>query len=422
MSSDCWTANTHKHIAQYSGNMLWRFVRPNAAESETEQALLNLTGLRRADIALLASIRFLLSDYTRFLINEIAPKIISRLAKESINERVTDRNRVCGRIDWQQTIRTRATAGNDQSIFVYTRRAQIYDLPENRLFLFLLQQTNRLAQRFASPEEIEATKFSEENIKQRWVEKIARISYMSSRLMKNPFISKISRLHEISDRTIEAVSRNRQAHYRQLAFIATEFAISTQQPVKYLKRELHENILEPLNSNTLYEIAVLFNVLHTAISMGWEEIATGLIGGTGKTASILSKGARKLKVYTQKLPEEMKENSSYGFIMESYGLSERLRRPDIILEFINGNKKHFLIIEVKRSQRRAYLADGSYKLLGYLKDFEGVVTDKTKLSGFLVGWDRIEYKALFSIPELHMTTWGKLSVSLSSFFNLYENS
>ena len=101
-------------------------------------------------------------------------------------------------------------------------------------------------------------------------------------------------------------------------------------------------------------------------------------------------------------------------------MSERLRRPDIILVFVNGDQKHFLIIEVKRSQRRSYLADGSYKLLGYLNDFEKIVNEDTKLSGFLVGWDRIKYKKLFSIPELHMTTWERLGVSLASFLNLYE--
>ncbi len=59
--------------------------------------------------------------------------------------------------------------------------------------------------------------------------------------------------------------------------------------------------------------------------------------------------------------------------MNEYGLGEKLRRPDIVLSFQYGTITTInYIVEVKRSMRRSYLVDGAYKLLGYLKDFEGL--------------------------------------------------
>lgn len=399
---------------------MWRFVQHNAAESKTEESVLNLTGLRKPDIELLASIRFLLSEHVCLLLDEIAPRVVCRLAKESINERVIDRNRICGRIDWQGTIKSRATTGNDPSIYVYSKRSQIYDLPENRLFLFLLQQVREIAMHFASPDQIETTVYSKEATKQKWVTKATKTAYESGHLLRNPFISKISRLHNIPDKIIESVLKNRQPLYRQIAEIAYEYSLSKKHPLKYLKKVLGNNILEPLNPDTLYEIAVLFSILQTAISAGWRESVIGLIGGNEKTASILEKDNRQLRVYTQRLPSEMKTNSSYGNIMESYGLSERLRRPDIILEFCHGAQKHFIIVEVKRSQQRSYLADGSYKLLGYLKDFEGIVNDNTALSGFLVGWKGIIEKSYNNKLSVHLTNWQNLNGSFAEFLGIYE--
>jgi len=415
--NDCWDKNIHRQIAEYSSGMLWRFVQPNASESEAEETVLNLTGLKRRDLELLSSIRFLLSDFVDMLINEIAPKIINRISKESVNEYITDRNKVCGRLDWQRTVKARATAGSDPSLFVYTRRAQVFDLPENRLFLSLLQQINDKARRFASEEYKNLTWYTEERQGQKWVEKVALTAYRTSRLLKNPYISKISSLHEISDKIIEITCRNRQAHYRLLADVGREYVLSSKHPLSYLKKVLDNNILEPLNRDTLYEIAVLFNTMQTFISEGWTEKCTGLIGGSNKTVSILEKGCHQVRVYTQKLPDEMKKYSAYGDIMAGYGLSEKLRRPDIILEFINNERKHFLIIEVKRSKRRSYLADGSYKLLGYLMDFKGVKNEQTNISGFLVGWDGILNKKFDPAREVHLFNWCNFGEGVLAFLN-----
>lgn len=415
-SSDCWDSRTHKQISEYSSCHLWRFIQPNARESEAEDTLLNLTGLSRRDLSMLADIRLLLSAEIKTLLIDIAPKIISRLTKESINEYITDRGRVRGRVDWQRTVSTRAAAGNDTSIYVYSRRAQIFDLPENRLFLYIIRQINEKARSFVSDDYLNLAWYDEADDRGKWIDHVSVIASKSARLLRNPFISKIGNLYELTDKIIELTKKCRPAHYKELAKIAERFAFSQEAPLYYLKKQLNGNIFEPLNKDTLFEIAVLFKTIQTAEKCGWKEKQAGLIGGSRRVASTLEKSSWLLKIYYQRLPHEMAKQSKYGDIMAEYGLSERLRRPDVILEFSNGIIKKFLIVEVKRSKRRGYLVDGTYKLLGYLKDFERINSDVEEIKGFLVGWSGIQQICYSAEKEVHLFNWDNYSDGLYDLF------
>jgi len=405
-ASDCWDSKIHKQIVDYSSKWLWRFIQSNAKETDVEEIILNLTGLRKRDLNMLADIHFLLSDDVRVLLNEIAPKIINRLSKESINENILDRNNVRGRIHWPRTINARAASGNDKTLYVYTRRAQIFDLPENRLFLYIVKYVNEKARNFAVEDFLNLTWYAEIDNYEKWVDKIKVITTKTAFILRNPIISKIGNLPELSNKIIELTKKCRNAIYKELAKIADRLINCQKAPVLFLKEELKGYILEPLNKDTLYEIAVLFKTLNTALECGWKEERAGLIGGSSKFISILTKGNCKLKLYYQKLPRDMACISKYGDIMTDYGLSEKLRRPDIILEFSNGQKRDYIIVEVKRSQKRDYLVDGTYKLLGYLKDFELLNNENSKISGFLVGWSNIKSKRIFSNDkEVHLYSW-----------------
>lgn len=418
--NDCWDHNIHKQMTEYSSGLLWRFIQRNAQEGETEEALLNLTGLTKRDLKMLANIRFLLSAEVIELLNVVAPKIIYRLSKESVNEHITERGLVRGRINWQRTVGARAQAGNDSTIFVYSRRAQIFDLPENRLFLFIIRQINEKARTFVTDEYLNLTWYAEIFESSKWVERVSLIASKTSRIQRNPYISKIGSLYEITDKLIQIAKRCRQSHYKELAIIAERYMYSQSKPVSYLYEELSGNILEPLNKDTLYEIAVLFKTIYTAMDCGWREKKIGLIGGSTKTASTLIKNNCELKIYFQKLPQLLAQNSDYGDIMTNYGLSDKLRRPDIILELSNGHQKNIIIIEVKRSSVRGYLVDGTYKLLGYIKDFNRVNTIGVSIKGFLVGWSGIKPCHYSDAQEVHLFNWSNYKEGLSDMLSIFE--
>ena len=181
--SDCWNKSIHNQISQFTSKMLWRFIQNNAKENEAEETVIKLTGLSKKDIRLLADIRLLLSKDIKHLIENIAPKIINRLSKDSINIIVRDRNQVRGKIDWQKTISVRAVAGNDISLFVYTKMSQIYDLPENRLFLFLIKQVFEKARLFAGSI-IKLNMVCRRGTDDRWIKKVAIIASQTSEFLE----------------------------------------------------------------------------------------------------------------------------------------------------------------------------------------------------------------------------------------------
>lgn len=346
----------------------------------------------------------------------MGPKIINRLSKTSINETILDRNRIRGRVIWPKTAEARIAAGNDKSIFIYSQKCQIFDLPENRLFLHLIQKANEISKSFVSDGYLNLTWYSEINPEGKWLQKISFIAFITDKMLTLPVVSKISKMNVINPRFVSIAEKCRQSEYRELAIIANDYYEKYIRPLDYLDRELEGHILEPLNKDALFEIAVLFKIMEVAEKCGWVEIKTGLLGGKSKVVSVYKRNNVTMKIYTQTLPLDFKENSIYGPLMNSYNLSDRLRRPDIILEFENDSRlcRRFLIVEVKRSKNRAYLADGAYKLLGYLKDFEAV-GEVADLYGFLVGWDGIEKTKYKKDSEIHLSVWDNLSDGLLNF-------
>lgn len=404
ITSDCWDGRVHQDISNYASTQLWRYVRKNAKENEAEETLLNLTNISGRELHMLANIRYLLSDEVRELIWNIAPKIISRLSKASVNETITERNQVKGRINWQKTLGTRAVSGNDKSLFVYSQRSQMFDLPENRLFLHLIEQINKMAKLFADDEYLSLTWYAEAEKNGKWTNKISVIAYRTEKMLKIPVISKISSVKELNHKFTVSARRCRAKEYKRLAEIGEDYILVKQNPLDYLDRELNGNILEPLNKDTLYETAVLFKTMETASLCGWQEVKTSLIGGASNSVCIYQKNLAEMKIYMQHMPDMFKESSLYGPLMVDYGLSNKLRRPDIILEISKDEQTWFLIIEVKRSKQRAYLADGTYKLFGYLKDFEKI-TENACLTGFLVGWSGVNAIEYMPGNEVGLFNW-----------------
>lgn len=410
--NDCWDACAHDAVSKYASRLLWRFIQHNARESTADEIITNITGLTKRDVKMLADIRFLLSDEVKQLLNETAPKIISRLTKASITEKVIERSNIKGRIDWPRTYGIRAASGGDASLYVYAKRAQMFDLPENRLFLHVIQQIHNCA-RNISTDDFSSLIWDSETLKgDKWINRINMIAAQTARFLRNPYIARIGKLNELSEKIIEQTKHARAPYYRDLAGTAESYSFCQNNPVIFLNEVLKGNILEPLNRDTLYEIAVLFKIIETAIKCGWKETRLGLIGNGSKTVCTLKSVNCTLRVFYQKLPEVFAKNSKYGILMSKYGLSEKLRRPDIILSFEDGVNETYCIIEVKRSARRSYLVDGTYKLLGYLKDFEGICDENITLKGFLVGWKGITPIQYDPHKQVHLFSWDNLEDGL----------
>ncbi|KUP08446.1 hypothetical protein Q75_02805 [Bacillus coahuilensis p1.1.43] len=407
--NDCWSSKNHTQILETTNKHLWRFIQKNSAVTSAEEVFLSLTNVSKSNLQKLTYIYFILDEEVEEFINITAPSILKRLSKTSLTEHKVLRGNVKGKINWSKTISERNAYGGDPSIFVCSQRSSVFDLPENRLLLYLLRRIMYICNSLTNPDiERDATNLEELKKKDKWINKVFQIGLKTKILLKNPFIRKIGEMHDITQKTIVQAEKVRGQMYSQLAKVAQGYYFMNNNPVSYLDTVLKGKTLEPLNKDTLYEIAVLFKLIEVIIENGWVEKRIGLIGGNSTLVSRFMFGQKEMKVYFQGIPNEFKLNSKYGSLMNTYGLSDSLRRPDLVLEVKNGNKRNFYIIEVKRSDKRTYLVDGAYKLFGYLKDFETVKNTDNNIYGLLVGWANIMDQVDFSDNEVYISSWGNL--------------
>jgi len=286
------------------------------------------------------------------------------------------------------------------------------------LFLFVLKEIQSICRMYSAGTEDEDNWYEDPNRSKKWTLTARKIELRIERVLANPFVKRIGTLKSIDENIIELTKKNRNRFYRNLAFSAEKLMMVRHSPVDYLNIVLKGKILEPLDLDTLFEIAVLFKLLEAAKQIGWAEIKIGLIGGRNKFTSVMSKDDLRLDVFTQTLPEEFQDVSFYGSILDRYGMGASLRRPDIILKISNQYRKKFVIIEIKRSMNRKYLVDGAYKLLGYLKDFSKINQKEDTLSGVLVAWDGVKEITILEKTELQISTWNNFKEIISSQLSL----
>lgn len=412
---DCWSPEIHRKMVEQTSEYLALFVQKHAKVFKPETLILQLAQLSWEDLLRLSQMHFLLSDEAKELVHEIAPEILNRLSKTSVHQVETSHGVFKGRVHWGRTYSTRAIRGGDPSLFVSMTKSAQFDLPENRLLLFMLHRIS-LTARKVSKEDWDEEKFDlDDDEKLRWGDEVNRIAAKSQQLLRNPFISQIGQVQKVTDQLLEQAENARGQRYTRLAEIARTYLLSMEDPLRFLQ-EKSQSVLEPLSKDTLFEIAVLFKVIKAASQYGWKDKHVRLIGGATDCFIELEKNEVNLRVYYQGLPSELNQVSIYRQLMIRHGLSDRARRPDIILEWVDGKKKRYCIIEIKRSTKRKYLVDGAYKVLGYLKDFESVQSNGLK--GVLVGWDGVSISFHAPDDNVYITSWNNLEHTLEALFSL----
>lgn len=417
--NDCWSSQDYERILDSSSDKLWRFIQQHASLVEKNKIVENLTGLNQDQTRQLASIHLLLSSEIQELIEKIAPSILSRISKSSRQRTEVERGRINGKVNWTKTVIKQQTE-KDPSLFVCVHRSPVFDLIENKVLLYCLRYVFQIGQGLIRKELEISESISEEYLNElkKWMKKVEYIHNKGQRLLKNPMFRDITDLHGINMQQIEKTRKARGREYKSLAGIAELIIVQKNRPLEFLNDVLSRQLLRPLSRDTLYEVAVVFKILDVFKANGWEEERFSLIGEGHKIFSILQKGNAKINIYFQHIPAQFVKDSGYKELMKESNLSIHHRRPDILMEWVNKeNTKRYSIIEVKRSQNRGYLADGVYKLLGYIKDFETPLQDSPDSVGLLVGWKIKGLQAPKDQKEVYTSDWERLPLYLNQIEN-----
>ncbi|PID23761.1 hypothetical protein [Sporosarcina sp. P7] len=418
--NDSWGHQEYEEILKSTSDRLWRFIQQHASLVDKNNLLENITGLNEHQIRTLSSTHLLLSDEVTKLVDIIAPSILRRISKSSRISTSIERGRIKGKVNWNRTV-LKQTTEMDPSIFVCVNRSSIFDLIENKVLLFCLRYIYQIGQGVIGTELPPDESTSEDYLAEhkKWIKKVEYILFKCRKLLKNPLLKNITELHGINSQQIERTRKARGVDYKSLADIAELISMQRNQPLDFLYHAFSKQILVPMSRDTLYEVAVAFKVIDFYTECGWIEERISLIGEKEKILSVLKKGNAKLNIFYQHIPSHFAEHSKYKELMKETKLSIHHRRPDIILEWINGQgEKRYTIVEVKRSKNRGYLADGIYKILGYIKDFEISLQNSADSVGLLVGWEIKGLQAPKGNKEVYASGWEALPLFL---YQLEEN-
>jgi len=292
-----------------------------------------------------------------------------------------------GRIDWNLTFKERLAQGYNPAVFVCNPPSKIYDLPENRLFKYILAEIIRLFEDTSVLRGLEG-KNIEENQVETWIDKVDSIKYQVLNAYKHAHLRWIEIPDQVSIRMLRRAEEARNYDYETLVrcYELFEQIVITKDLIK-LGEVVENRVLEPLNPDILFELYVLFKIMETLGGKDGigklEEL--NLIRHGSVSVALYSVGDELVRVYYQHVPFD-REKSHYIQIFEKYpSLNVSARRPDIILEWPRENK--FVLIEVKRTIDKNYIVDSAYKVLGYLKDFEEYFPGTQRPQGLLVVWD-----------------------------------
>jgi len=385
MTGDCWTQEDYNYVIKRVKDHLWIYLRENATIEELKNAVQNLTWLDEKDLDYLAIVHFLLSDQVKEFVLAVS-SIFRRISHSSQREVIINKGCVRGRINWNRTFKERCSQGYDPSIFVCSPPARIYNLPENQLLKYILVKIKSLIEKTAALPRIEEknVKLDElrtEDGKEKWTDRIAWIKFHVNNALKHAYLRGVDVPDKVSSRMLRRAKSARNKDYEKAAASYSLHDLIIRKANREILKELvEEKVLGPLERDTLYELYVLFEIMN---SLG-KPIELNLVKPRAQSIGAFRFGEDTVRVYFQRV-RGLLEESKYTEIFENYDLGASLRRPDIILHFEGKDK--FLIIEVKRTTDKKYIADSVYKVLGYLADFGKIFSEEQKPKGVLVVWN-----------------------------------
>jgi len=392
-----WTKGERRRILQELGRRLWLFVRRHARTyREAEQVICRLTPLTDADLRHLRSVHFLLSDATHQAITNSVPRILRRLSKSTSAQLVTTRGAVRGRIDWWETYRERLSHGyDDRSIHRFRESFRLYDLPENRLVKHLVMTVEALCAEIGVSAPA-AGEFIDPSRVRRWTTEVENIRFLCGRYLKNVYMHQIGFVSRVTGNMLYAARTARNPAYREVA-AAYDLLLNlvlTEDP-HALRKALDEMVLAPLDDAVLCELLVLFSTMDALEGAGWTDKRLRLIGRSRHRAMARyesSETGAAIDLWYQSLPPNWGLRSRYTDLFAHYDLLTQTRLPDIILEVSRGASVARLLVEVKLSENRGYIADSAYKVLGYLNDFRDAYGAQAAPLAILAVWDGVKRK------------------------------
>lgn len=323
---------------------------------------------------------------------------LRRIKTDTRQEKVVSRGSIEGKIDWNQTIKQRCTQNpDDKSVFVYHDSDEYYNIDENKVLLYVLEQIESSISILQ-----EYGKGNYDWIKSTWKDDMDLADSFQKLMKSNVHLKRIraGRKDSVeqkrpSERKIRAAEKSRQSLYREAATL-----LRRKESIEEHKRRGIEKLLSTTiipDEDTLYELYVAFKLIDSLKQRG-EDVKLKPVSNQheGSLAEI-ELGKSAVKVYHDTSggkgtsfsyePSVKKEDDEVWENVEGWddfsrpekvelkaeeislavtgGGGSSSKRPDVLLDIENPEGRRFVIIEVKNSSDEETIRRGIKEILEY---------------------------------------------------------
>jgi hypothetical protein len=352
-------------------NQLPAFLSAAATEREDPagdvQELLNL---RREDLRRVIAVHLALSDPMADFIAGLPHGL--RNPRTSSERPLVSSQAVRGPIDWPATIRDRATSGWDATRYVVRPARRIFDIPENRALVWVLDRLDAELRRVAPAESDPITGVHASGWFGRVVEMRARIQVAK----RHHWVRGIP-AERPEARTMQALLAARTRFYKQLLPTAIE------QLHRFVEREptgadltelLCSRYFEPDRDWRLFELLVALRLARAYSARSASKRKSRLLVGAGRApfARYVMADGSEIRLWYQAWPHDVGA-STHDDARAHYEIDAGQARPDLVIQRVrDGETIDALLLELKASRSGSTLGSGLLQLLGYLKDRPGL--------------------------------------------------
>lgn len=287
---------------------------------------------------------------------------------------------VRGPVDWGATIRQRGLRAGDPTVFVVRSAERIYDTPENRALVWLIQELRTRAQQsgYGDPSDPTSEGFVPSD---RWTHRISLLSSQLEAASRTVWLGEV-RAEAPSARTMRAIQSARTEFYARTLHDAIQMCMRSADPSsEELAELLCERYFEPAESWRLFEVVVALRLARGFQQRLGLRKARLLVGaGASPFARFTLPDGGQIQLFYQRWPPS-NAVSRRAAAAGRHGFKVGTSLPDLFI-VRTGTSADRVILELKATRSAGYLGEGLSQLLGYIADRPDLWT--TEPSGWLV--------------------------------------
>lgn len=288
---------------------------------------------------------------------------------------------VRGPVDWSATVSRRALEAGNPSLFVVRSAQRIFDTPENRALVWLLdrlQASTRVALREVSAEPSEPP---ESGNGSGWAAQIQRLSNQVYAARRVKWLQGIGP-EMPTPATIKRLRASRSSFYARRVAPAVQAVVRLGNPSSDVLAEvLSRRYFEPAYTWLIFEVHVALSLARAFAKASGRPRKTRLLVGSREAYAryAYDDGSEVVLIYQEWPPGS--GLSLRGETSKRHDLKLTKSRPDLFI-VRSGPDPDAAILELKATYSPGYLGSGLSQLLGYLAERPGIW--RRQPSGWLV--------------------------------------